>query len=221
MNRIRAARTSRAAPRLWTSIEGREFQAGMEIRSTPCDSGGAARRALILPGPPSPDSRRRREHSARDEASSRAEWSRAQRAFVPPPGCFGGGTGRPGAARSAGRARERARGAGGIASTRAAGAGYAQRGRSMPSIVGWSHTGGETMKMKLTLAAALSAVLAASPSAAQRTIAQGMSPGQVRSTFGAPARTRTEGDWTYWFYSNGCPNRCGSDDVVFFRSDEV
>jgi hypothetical protein len=77
------------------------------------------------------------------------------------------------------------------------------------------------MKMKLTLAAALSAVLAASPSAAQRTIAQGMSPDQVRSTFGAPARTRTEGDWTYWFYSNGCPNRCGSDDVVFFRGDEV
>ncbi|HSU15827.1 hypothetical protein [Longimicrobium sp.] len=77
------------------------------------------------------------------------------------------------------------------------------------------------MKMMLTLAAALSAVLAASPSAAQRTIAQGMSPDQVRSVFGSPARTRTEGDWSYWFYSNGCPNRCGSDDVVFFRGDQV
>jgi hypothetical protein len=77
------------------------------------------------------------------------------------------------------------------------------------------------MKVKLTLAAAVLAVLAASPSHAQRTIAQGMSPDQVRSVFGSPARTRAEGEWTYWFYSNGCPNRCGSDDVVFFRGDQV
>jgi hypothetical protein len=76
------------------------------------------------------------------------------------------------------------------------------------------------MKVKLTLAAAL-AVLAASPLAAQRIISQGMSPDQVRSAFGSPARTRDEGDWTYWFYSNGCPNRCGSDDVVFFRESRV
>lgn len=76
------------------------------------------------------------------------------------------------------------------------------------------------MKVKLTLAAALS-ILAASPATAQRTISQGMSPDQVRSAFGAPARTRDEGDWSYWFYSNGCPNRCGSDDVVFFRGDHV
>ena len=77
------------------------------------------------------------------------------------------------------------------------------------------------MKVKLTLAAAL-AVLAASPLAAQRRmIAPGMSPEQVRDVFGAPARTRDTGEWTYWFYSNGCPNRCGSDDVVFFRGGQV
>ena len=76
------------------------------------------------------------------------------------------------------------------------------------------------MKVKLTLAAAL-LVLAASPVTAQRIISQGMSPDQVRSVFGAPARTRDEGEWSYWFYSNGCPNRCGSDDVVFFRENRV
>src|SRR3954471_6316486 len=76
------------------------------------------------------------------------------------------------------------------------------------------------MKAKLTIAAAL-LVFSSLPAAGQRVISTGMSPDQVRGTFGAPARTRTEGDWSYWFYSNGCPNRCGSDDVVFFRGDEV
>jgi hypothetical protein len=48
-----------------------------------------------------------------------------------------------------------------------------------------------------------------------------MTPAQVRDVFGAPARTRAEGPWSYWFYANGCPIRCGSDDVVFFRNDSV
>ena len=78
------------------------------------------------------------------------------------------------------------------------------------------------MKIRLwTLAAALS-LASALPLAAQRAmIATGMTAAQVRDAFGDPARTRTEGDWTYWFYSNGCPNRCGSDDVVFFQADHV
>src|SRR5215213_8620060 len=76
------------------------------------------------------------------------------------------------------------------------------------------------MKAKLAIAAALLA-FSALPAAAQRVISPGMSPEQVRGTFGAPARTRGEGEWSYWFYSNGCPNRCGSDDVVFFRNERV
>jgi len=76
------------------------------------------------------------------------------------------------------------------------------------------------MKAKLTIAAAL-LMFSALPAAAQRVISAGMNPGQVRGTFGTPARTREEGEWTYWFYSNGCPNRCGSDDVVFFRNEQV
>ncbi|HYH83739.1 MAG TPA: hypothetical protein VEX86_28365 [Longimicrobium sp.] len=76
------------------------------------------------------------------------------------------------------------------------------------------------MKAKLAIAAALLA-FSALPASAQRVISPGMSPDQVRGTFGSPARTRGEGEWSYWFYSNGCPNRCGSDDVVFFRGDRV
>jgi hypothetical protein len=76
------------------------------------------------------------------------------------------------------------------------------------------------MKAKLAIAAAL-LVFSALPAAAQRVINPGMTPEQVRGSFGSPARTRAEGEWSYWFYSNGCPNRCGSDDVVFFRGERV
>lgn len=79
------------------------------------------------------------------------------------------------------------------------------------------------MKLGLTaLAAAALAALSAGGAAAQRgMIAEGMTPAQVRDIFGAPARTRDAGEWSYWFYANGCPVRCGSDDVVFFRNDRV
>lgn len=76
------------------------------------------------------------------------------------------------------------------------------------------------MKHLFPLAALLSA-LGAVPLAAQPAIEAGMTPQQVRSAFGAPARTRDAGGWSYWFYSNGCPHRCGSDDVVFFQDGRV
>lgn len=71
----------------------------------------------------------------------------------------------------------------------------------------------------ILLAVALGA--ASAPAAAQATISQGMTTDQVRAAFGAPATVRESGDWTYWYYQNGCPVRCGSDDVVFFRDDQV
>ena len=75
------------------------------------------------------------------------------------------------------------------------------------------------MKKTMLLAAAVMA-FAAAPAAGQ-TISQGMTVAQVRGEFGAPATTREAGDWTYWYYHNGCPNRCGSDDVVFFQNGRV
>jgi hypothetical protein len=69
--------------------------------------------------------------------------------------------------------------------------------------------------------AALAALAAVPAQAQRRMVSQGMTPAQVRGIFGAPARTRETGEWTYWFYPNGCPVRCGSDDVVFFRNNEV
>lgn len=65
------------------------------------------------------------------------------------------------------------------------------------------------------------AALCAAPAASQATIASGMTPAQVRATFGDPARVRETDGWTYFFYANGCPRTCGSDDVVFFQDERV
>jgi hypothetical protein len=73
----------------------------------------------------------------------------------------------------------------------------------------------------MALAAALAAIPAGDAAAQKRMIAPGMTPAQVRDIFGTPARTREAGEWSYWFYSNGCPVRCGSDDVVFFQQGQV
>jgi hypothetical protein len=75
--------------------------------------------------------------------------------------------------------------------------------------------------MKKAMLLALGAMAMAAVPAAGQTIAQGMTPAQVRSEFGAPATARDAGAWTYWYYHNGCPNRCGSDDVVFFQNERV
>lgn len=74
--------------------------------------------------------------------------------------------------------------------------------------------------MKKAMLVVLGAVAMAAPAAGQ-TIAQGMTPAEVRAEFGSPARARDAGAWTYWYYNNGCPNRCGSDDVVFFQNERV
>jgi hypothetical protein len=76
-------------------------------------------------------------------------------------------------------------------------------------------------KSMLLAGAALLLSAAATPALAQTTISPGMTTEQVRDRFGAPATTRAQGDWTYWYYHNGCPVRCGSDDVVFFQNERV
>lgn len=78
------------------------------------------------------------------------------------------------------------------------------------------------MKKSMLLAgAALLLAAAATPAHGQATISPGMTAEQVRDRFGTPATTRVAGEWVYWYYHNGCPVRCGSDDVVFFRNERV
>jgi hypothetical protein len=67
----------------------------------------------------------------------------------------------------------------------------------------------------------LAAAAWAAPAAAQGSIRAGMTADDVRAAFGAPATVREAGGWTYLFYHNGCPRRCGSDDVVFLQDGRV
>jgi hypothetical protein len=72
--------------------------------------------------------------------------------------------------------------------------------------------------------AVATALLTAAPLAAQqqpRTISPGMTMEQVRAAFGAPAVIREADGWTYFFYTNRCLPRCGTDDTVFFRDGQV
>ncbi|HYR09046.1 MAG TPA: hypothetical protein VEQ60_14790 [Longimicrobium sp.] len=77
------------------------------------------------------------------------------------------------------------------------------------------------MKKSMLLAGVAMLLSAATPALAQSTISPGMTTEQVRDRFGAPATTRAQGEWSYWYYHNGCPVRCGSDDVVFFQNERV
>lgn len=75
------------------------------------------------------------------------------------------------------------------------------------------------MRKTLLIASGVALLLAA-PAAGQ-TVRAGMTLSEVRGTLGDPAAVRVAGDWTYLFYANGCPVRCGSDDVVFLRDGQV
>lgn len=77
--------------------------------------------------------------------------------------------------------------------------------------------------MRTLLLLFVASLLLALPAWAQRsgTIRPGMTADDVRSIFGPPASVRQAGEWSYLYYLNNCPVRCGSDDVVFLQADTV
>jgi hypothetical protein len=54
-----------------------------------------------------------------------------------------------------------------------------------------------------------------------RPITAGMTTDEVRAALGAPDVVREADGWTYFFYTNRCLPRCGTDDTVFFRDGRV
>lgn len=77
------------------------------------------------------------------------------------------------------------------------------------------------MKLSALLLLSLLSIPSMLPAQRVATVRAGMTEVDVRNAFGAPATVRTAGDWTYLFYHNRCPRRCGSDDVVFLRDGQV
>jgi hypothetical protein len=79
------------------------------------------------------------------------------------------------------------------------------------------------MRSLLPLFAAGAVLLAATPIDGQqhRTIGPDMSLDEVRAVLGPPQVVREADGWTYFFYTNRCLPRCGTDDTVFFREGRV
>jgi hypothetical protein len=79
------------------------------------------------------------------------------------------------------------------------------------------------MRSLLPLFAAGAVLLAATPIDGQqhRTIGTDMTLDEVRAVLGPPQVVREADGWTYFFYTNRCLPRCGTDDTVFFREGRV
>jgi hypothetical protein len=75
--------------------------------------------------------------------------------------------------------------------------------------------------LSLLVIAALLVVSSALEAQQSRTVGPGMTMDEVRSALGAPAIVREADGWVYFFYTNRCLPRCGTDDTVFFRDGRV
>lgn len=74
----------------------------------------------------------------------------------------------------------------------------------------------------MKILAALGVLIICSPLAAQRAAVQpGMTEPEVRRILGEPEVVRRVSSRAYLFYANGCPIRCGMDDVVFLDNGRV
>jgi hypothetical protein len=54
-----------------------------------------------------------------------------------------------------------------------------------------------------------------------QTIRPGMTVDDVKAVFGEPAGSRSYGNYTFYFYANGCEYECGTADIVFFDNGQV
>ncbi|HEX8433371.1 MAG TPA: hypothetical protein VF625_18925, partial [Longimicrobium sp.] len=76
-------------------------------------------------------------------------------------------------------------------------------------------------KLRIGFGVAAAAGLLLGAPAQGQTISPGMTVDEARAVLGAPSTTRVAGEWQYLYYQNGCPVRCGSDDVVFIQNGRV
>jgi len=53
------------------------------------------------------------------------------------------------------------------------------------------------------------------------TVSPGMSREQVISLWGVPVAERTQAEWTYLYFRNGCEHSCGMFDLVLLQGGQV
>jgi len=73
----------------------------------------------------------------------------------------------------------------------------------------------------LTALAAIMLLGVAANAQENQTIQPGMTMDQVKLVFGEPQSTSSYGNFTFYFYENGCHVECGMADVVFFQGGQV
>jgi hypothetical protein len=77
-----------------------------------------------------------------------------------------------------------------------------------------------TARRVAAMAAVLAVAVAATPQDTQ-TIGPGMGLDEVQAVFGQPQNTSSYGNFTFYFYENGCQVECGTADIVFFQDGQV
>ncbi len=78
-----------------------------------------------------------------------------------------------------------------------------------------------TVAHSMTAWAAIMMLAVAADAQENQIIEPGMTMEQVKLVFGEPQSTSSYGDFSFYFYENGCHVECGTADVVFFQNGQV
>lgn len=81
--------------------------------------------------------------------------------------------------------------------------------------------GFKTIARSLTAMAAIMLLVVVASAQEDQMIEPGMTLDQVKLVFGQPQSTSAYGNFTFYFYENGCHAECGMADVVFFQNGQV
>lgn len=81
--------------------------------------------------------------------------------------------------------------------------------------------GFKTIARSLTAMAAIMLLVVVASAQEDQIIEPGMTLDQVKLVFGQPQSTSAYGNFTFYFYENGCHAECGMADVVFFQNGQV
>ena len=79
----------------------------------------------------------------------------------------------------------------------------------------------KTIARSLTALAAILLLVVVASAQQDQTIEPGMTTDQVKLVFGEPQSTASYGNFTFYFFENGCHEECGMADVVFFEGGQV
>jgi len=81
--------------------------------------------------------------------------------------------------------------------------------------------GFKTTAYRATVLAAILMLASAARAQENQVIQPGMTMDEVKLVFGEPQSVSSYGNFSFYFYENGCQVECGTADVVFFQGGQV